>query len=104
MCRCGPGAVLLDARPMSFSSSFFLVGRLSTTPRSRFALIGKTALPTLMVWGKRDTIVPYTGAAIIAGLVPQARLATLDTGMHCIAIERPVEVADIMSNWWSDLK
>ena len=50
--------------------------------RSRFALIGKTALPTLLVWGKKDTVVPYTGAAVITALVPPARLVTLDTGMH----------------------
>lgn len=68
-----------------------------------FASIGKTALPTLLVWGKKDTVVPYTGAAVITALVPQARLATLDTGMHCMVIERPAEVADIISEWWSDL-
>jgi pimeloyl-ACP methyl ester carboxylesterase len=67
-----------------------------------FAAIGKTELPTLMVWGKMDTVVPYTGAAIIAGLVPHATLVTLEAGMHCMVIERPTEVAEIMVEWWAN--
>ena len=64
------------------TSLIFLSFFPSIMHRSRFALIGKTALPTLLVWGKKDTVVPYTGAAVITALVPPARLVTLDTGMH----------------------
>ena len=38
------------------------------------------AAPTLVIWGRRDPVIPLRAGRRIAGLIPGARLAALDTG------------------------
>ena len=37
-------------------------------------------VPTLVAWGRRDPVIPLRAGRRIAGLIPGARLAVLDTG------------------------
>jgi pimeloyl-ACP methyl ester carboxylesterase len=49
--------------------------------------------PTLLVWGRNDTIVPWSDAERILGEINGARLATIDNAGHMVQEERPQEVA-----------
>ena len=53
----------------------------------------RIARPVLLVWGKRDVIVPPTGARRLLDVVPGSRLELLDGVGHCAQLERPARVA-----------
>ena len=46
--------------------------------------------PTLLVWGDRDTIVPFAVADEWRRAIPQARLVVLPGAGHVPMVERPV--------------
>ncbi|HEY1322653.1 MAG TPA: alpha/beta hydrolase [Streptosporangiaceae bacterium] len=58
------------------------------------ALRGLT-VPTLMIWGVRDPVVPVTQARVVADLIPQSRLEELDAG-HVPQLRHPDAVASLM--------
>jgi pimeloyl-ACP methyl ester carboxylesterase len=47
--------------------------------------------PTLVVWGRRDRIIPVAHGIRAHRLIPNARLAILDTCGHCPQLEAPLE-------------
>jgi pimeloyl-ACP methyl ester carboxylesterase len=54
------------------------------------------AIPTLILWGKQDRIVPVEGAYIAAQKIPQARLHIFDCCGHWVAIEKMQEFNKIV--------
>lgn len=57
-----------------------------------FEQVGKTALPVLLVWGKRDTTVPYAQHAAVQRAIPQAQLLSLPDAGHLSLVEDPASV------------
>jgi pimeloyl-ACP methyl ester carboxylesterase len=47
------------------------------------------AAPTLLVWGRRDPLVPPTHGAVLRGLIRDSRLLFLDRAGHVPMYERP---------------
>jgi len=65
------------------------------------ALRGLT-VPTLMIWGVRDPVVPVSQARVVADLIPQCRLEELDAG-HVPQLRHPDAVASLMGSFAGQL-
>ena len=61
--------------------------------RDRFAAV---AVPTTLVWGDRDQIVPAEHATRLAALLPNATEAVIDGCGHNPAYERPHELVNLL--------
>lgn len=48
-------------------------------------------VPTLVVWGRQDRLIPFRHALVAQQLIPNARLAAIDRCGHCPQLERPDE-------------
>ena len=57
-----------------------------------FALLGRLAVPTLILHGTRDPIVPYTHGQKFAAAVPGATLVSFEGGGHMLNGREPVKV------------
>ena len=53
------------------------------------------AIPTLIVWGADDRVLHVSGAAVLAGVMPEATVAIVDGVGHLPMIEKPEETARI---------
>jgi pimeloyl-ACP methyl ester carboxylesterase len=66
-----------------------------------FEKVGKAGLPVLLVWGERDTTVPYAQHVEVQRAIPQARLLALPGAGHLPVVEAPAavhpQIADFMS-------
>ena len=51
-------------------------------------------IPTLVIWGREDTVTPLAQGKDIAGLLPDARLVVLDGVNHIPHLERPELVVE----------
>jgi pimeloyl-ACP methyl ester carboxylesterase len=71
----------------------------SATPAPSRAL----AVPTLVVWGDRDTITPLAQGRYLAGLIPGARLAVLEGVGHIPQIESPARFNAVLLEFVSGL-
>jgi pimeloyl-ACP methyl ester carboxylesterase len=52
-------------------------------------------IPTLVVWGQEDRVLDVSGAALLASVMPAARLQILPGVGHLPMIERPEETAEL---------
>ena len=68
------------ARPRPRSSS----SRSGPSKDNIHALLPKVAVPTLIVHGTQDKVVPYKHAQKIAAAIPGARLVAFEGGGHCL--------------------
>ena len=61
----------------------------------------RLAMPTLLIHGEQDAIVPLDAARALASKIPDAELVTLpDTG-HVPTLTRPDLVVGAIEDWWS---
>jgi pimeloyl-ACP methyl ester carboxylesterase len=76
-----------------------LIGRLSQVMlREPIPLLQRIAAPTLLVWGERDAMIPFTNAADYRGAIPHCRLARLAGVGHVPQEEAPdVSVAPVVA-------
>ncbi|PKQ03717.1 MAG: hypothetical protein CVT73_14935, partial [Alphaproteobacteria bacterium HGW-Alphaproteobacteria-12] len=61
-----------------------------------FAKVGRSSHPVLAIWGEADTTVPYTHAAKLMELMPQAQLRSYPAMGHNITFEKPDLVTDLI--------
>jgi pimeloyl-ACP methyl ester carboxylesterase len=54
------------------------------------------AVPTLIVWGDRDDIIPVTHARATHALVPQSRLEIFEGAGHFLHVEQPLRFAETL--------
>jgi pimeloyl-ACP methyl ester carboxylesterase len=64
--------------------------------------LGRIAVPTLVVWGESDGIVSPGYGRAFAGLIPGARFATIADAGHHPDIERPDELAALITRFRSE--
>lgn len=66
---------------------------IETARRSRspdlLRVLPKVAAPTLVVWGRRDPVVPHCEARRLASALPDARLAIIEDGAHGLIFDAP---------------
>jgi pimeloyl-ACP methyl ester carboxylesterase len=63
----------------------------------------RITVPTLIVEGGRDKLLPAGWAAEIAGQITGARSAVVDDAGHCPQIERPAAVDALLSQFLADI-
>jgi pimeloyl-ACP methyl ester carboxylesterase len=60
--------------------------------------------PALVMWGRKDRIVPLSSGRRLADAIPHARLVVLDDVAHCPMIEKPAETAALIAEFARDPK
>lgn len=56
----------------------------------------RVCVPVLLVWGRRDAMVPHSGSAKLLEAVPESRLEMLDACGHCPQIEDPKGLVELI--------
>jgi pimeloyl-ACP methyl ester carboxylesterase len=62
-------------------------------------LLGGVTTPVLVVWGAEDRIVPRSCGERYARSLPNARLEIVPGAGHCVEMERPDELADLIDRF-----
>ena len=62
-------------------------------------LLGGVATPTLVVWGRKDRIVPLECGERYVKALPQARLEVVDGAGHFVEMEMPDELAKLVGGF-----
>jgi 3-oxoadipate enol-lactonase len=62
----------------------------------------RIAVPTLVIGGLQDEATPMAMSQAMASAIPHARLQTIDAA-HLSAVERPVEFAQLLIDFWRSL-
>ena len=77
-----------------------LISRRGIRTSMRFSRedLRRLAVPTLMIWGDRDPIVPLTQARAVAAEIPHARLEVLPAG-HVPQLGHPDRVAALLEEF-----
>jgi pimeloyl-ACP methyl ester carboxylesterase len=63
--------------------------------------LGAVRVPTLIVWGERDRLLPPSRAEAFRALIPDARLVVLPKVGHVPMLEAPREVAAVLADFLS---
>lgn len=61
----------------------------------------KIKLPTLLLWGKGDRLVPVSLGEKMSKILPNARLVVIDKCGHSVQIEHPQKFNDLVINFFS---
>ena len=64
-----------------------LVDGMAQTPP--LAELGATGVPTAVIWGRQDRLVPPANARVIRDAIPDAELRYIERCGHCPHLERP---------------
>ena len=59
-------------------------------------LLGGVRAPALLVWGDDDQVVPRSAGELFAARLPRARLETVPNCGHCVEMEQPQALADLV--------
>ena len=62
----------------------------------------RVTMPTLLTWGERDAICPPQYARDFQALIPRARLELIETAAHLPQVERPKELAEVISSFLAE--
>jgi pimeloyl-ACP methyl ester carboxylesterase len=95
-------ALLATVRRMALSTgaeTFMIQQRaIMSRPDSR-GILAAVAVPTLLVWGRRDGITTLTHQQEMAEGIPGARLEIVEDCGHLLTLERPDTVTDLLGDW-----
>ena len=61
-------------------------------------LLGDLHVPTLLVWGSHDKVVPLDCAKRFEAAIPNARLEVIDGAGHVVELEEPDQLAALVSS------
>jgi pimeloyl-ACP methyl ester carboxylesterase len=64
--------------------------------RQMAPLLSELAVPTLLVWGEHDAVVPFECAEHYARLLPEARIEVVAGCGHAVDMERPSDLAALV--------
>jgi len=76
--------------------------RAAARYRPRISLQGKIQVPTLMIWGARDTALELELARASIGLCERGRLVVLDEATHWVQHEAAGEVNRLLLGFLSE--
>jgi pimeloyl-ACP methyl ester carboxylesterase len=62
-------------------------------------LLGGVRAPALVVWGEEDRVVPRGAGEVYASRLPDARLEVVPACGHCVEMERPAELARLVTTF-----
>jgi pimeloyl-ACP methyl ester carboxylesterase len=59
-------------------------------------LLGGVRAPALVVWGDEDKVVPRSAGELYAARLPRARFETVRAAGHCVEMEQPSALAELV--------
>jgi pimeloyl-ACP methyl ester carboxylesterase len=62
-------------------------------------LLGSVRVPSLVVWGDHDKVVPQSAATVYAKALPNAKLEIVKGCGHCVDMEQPEALAKLVTNF-----
>ena len=62
-------------------------------------LLGAVRVPSLVVWGDHDKVVPQSAGKTYAKALPNAKLEIVKACGHCVDMEQPEALAKLVSNF-----
>ena len=62
-------------------------------------LLGSVRTPALVVWGAEDRVVPLSAGRVYAKALPNAEMKTVSTCGHCVDMEKPDELASLVTGF-----
>jgi pimeloyl-ACP methyl ester carboxylesterase len=65
------------------------------TTSSLESLLNGLTVPTLILWGRKDRVLHFSGAKILGSIMPKAQVEVIEDMGHLPMIERPKEMAEI---------
>ena len=71
-------------------------------PKSSLPWLSRLRQPTLVIAGDDDPIVPLVNGRLLNRLIPDARLHVVNGGGHLFLLERPAEMADLVTRFLSE--
>jgi pimeloyl-ACP methyl ester carboxylesterase len=94
------GAEYTDDLLLGWDINREMVARVSWKPymvsRPMAPLLTEVHVPTLLVWGEHDAVVPRDCAQQYLELLPHARLEIVTGAGHAVDLERPIELAELV--------
>jgi pimeloyl-ACP methyl ester carboxylesterase len=60
-------------------------------------LLRNVKVPTLLVWGDKDRIVPQSAADRYLAALPNAKLEVIRDCGHCVDLEQPGRLAELVT-------
>jgi abhydrolase domain-containing protein 6 len=60
-------------------------------------------VPLLVVWGRADRVLHFSGADLIAAAQPKTRVVILDDCGHAPVLEKAAECTSALSQFWNDV-
>jgi len=67
--------------------------------RKMYKKLGQLNIPTFIVWGKKDGVVPYKGSKNLEECIPHVKLLAIEEGTHDITYRQPTEVGHGIKNF-----
>ena len=61
--------------------------------------LGERDNPVLVIWGKQDGVVSFSGTENLKKVLPQAELVSIEDGTHDITFRRPTKVGKVLSKF-----
>ena len=101
----GPAKELVAANAFALASAsgrhalVRTVRELAARPAGPLADYGRVSAPTLIVWGRRDRLVPIALGERLASEIPRAQFVALDECGHLPHEESPAEIADAIARF-----
>ena len=71
--------------------------------RRMYKDVGDLNIPTFVIWGKVDGVVPYSSSNNLKECIPHAELLTIEEGTHDITYRQPTEVGNSIVDFISKL-
>ena len=76
--------------------------RITSNPRFVEACLPDIACPTLVAWGRNDSLIPLFVAEQTARRIPNASLAFIDACGHAPLEEQPEQTLNIITAFWEE--
>ncbi|MFL2701980.1 MAG: alpha/beta hydrolase [Gammaproteobacteria bacterium] len=67
--------------------------------RRMYKNVGYLDIPTFVVWGKNDGVVPHSSSTNLKECIPHSELLTIEEGTHDITYRQPTEVGDSINSF-----
>jgi pimeloyl-ACP methyl ester carboxylesterase len=94
-----PSTDQLEAWDMNREMTFRIAWKPYLYSQTLPHLLGGVRAPALVVWGAEDRIVPISCARQYVDRLPQASLEVIPACGHCVEMERPDELAELIKQF-----
>ena len=71
--------------------------------RRMYKDVGDLNIPTFVIWGKVDGVVPYSSSKNLKECIPHSELLAIEEGTHDITYRQPTEVGNSIVDFISKL-